>query len=158
MSKHRLAVLVLTAACHGATSASDGGATADSAAIRRDVAYLASDALEGRGTGTAGNDSAAAYVARRFRALGLRPVVRRDDPSCRAAGRLTEPRAAGDCAPEYLQRFQARAGFHAGPGASSLGTANVVALLPGRDPALRDEYVVLGAHHDHLGRSRVGAL
>jgi hypothetical protein len=31
-------------------------------------------------------------------------------------------------------------------------TANVVGLLPGTDPVLRDEAVVLGAHYDHLGR------
>jgi Zn-dependent M28 family amino/carboxypeptidase len=30
-------------------------------------------------------------------------------------------------------------------------TANVVAKLEGSDPALRDEYVVYTAHHDHLG-------
>jgi hypothetical protein len=30
-------------------------------------------------------------------------------------------------------------------------TANVVAILPGRDPALAGECVVVGAHHDHLG-------
>ncbi len=30
-------------------------------------------------------------------------------------------------------------------------TANVVALLEGRDPRLRDEYIVVGAHCDHLG-------
>jgi Zn-dependent M28 family amino/carboxypeptidase len=30
-------------------------------------------------------------------------------------------------------------------------SANVVAMLPGRDPALRKEYVVLSAHLDHLG-------
>ena len=30
---------------------------------------------------------------------------------------------------------------------------NVVAVLPGSDPALRDEYVVLSAHLDHLGVS-----
>jgi len=30
---------------------------------------------------------------------------------------------------------------------------NVVAVLPGADPALRDEYVVLSAHLDHLGVS-----
>ena len=28
---------------------------------------------------------------------------------------------------------------------------NVVALLPGADPVLRDEYVIVGAHYDHLG-------
>jgi hypothetical protein len=30
-------------------------------------------------------------------------------------------------------------------------TANVVGILPGRDPRLRDEAVVIGAHYDHLG-------
>ncbi len=29
--------------------------------------------------------------------------------------------------------------------------ANVVAILPGSDPALRDEFVVLSAHYDHVG-------
>jgi Zn-dependent M28 family amino/carboxypeptidase len=28
---------------------------------------------------------------------------------------------------------------------------NVVALLPGSDPVLKDEYVVLSAHLDHVG-------
>ncbi|MGI9180245.1 MAG: M20/M25/M40 family metallo-hydrolase [Longimicrobiaceae bacterium] len=31
---------------------------------------------------------------------------------------------------------------------------NVVAILPGRDPALRDEYVLLSAHMDHVGVGR----
>jgi hypothetical protein len=30
-------------------------------------------------------------------------------------------------------------------------TANVAGILPGRDPALAGECVVIGAHHDHLG-------
>jgi hypothetical protein len=29
-------------------------------------------------------------------------------------------------------------------------TPNVVAYLPGSDPVLKDEYVVIGSHHDHL--------
>ncbi|HVH08505.1 MAG TPA: M28 family peptidase [Gemmatimonadales bacterium] len=32
---------------------------------------------------------------------------------------------------------------------------NVIGIIPGRDPALRGEYVAIGAHNDHLGRSRV---
>lgn len=32
-----------------------------------------------------------------------------------------------------------------------LAVPNVVAWLPGSDPALRDEYLVIGAHLDHLG-------
>ena len=31
---------------------------------------------------------------------------------------------------------------------------NVVAVLPGRDPLLRDEYVVVSAHMDHVGEAR----
>ncbi len=33
----------------------------------------------------------------------------------------------------------------------SLKTANVVGVLPGRDPVLSKEHVVYSAHHDHLG-------
>ena len=32
-------------------------------------------------------------------------------------------------------------------------TANVLGVLPGSDPVLKDEWVVYTAHHDHLGRS-----
>lgn len=35
---------------------------------------------------------------------------------------------------------------------------NVAALLPGSDPELRDEYVIIGAHYDHLGLGGEGSL
>ena len=35
---------------------------------------------------------------------------------------------------------------------------NVVAVVPGSDPALRDEAVVVGAHMDHLGRNESGVF
>ena len=35
---------------------------------------------------------------------------------------------------------------------------NVVARLPGADPALAEETVVVGAHYDHLGRGTFGSL
>ncbi len=109
---------------------------ADSARVRADVAYLASDALEGRGTGTAGNDSAAAFAARRYASLGLRALT-----------------------PGYLQKFTARSAMsaHSG-GPTAMATQNVVAFAEGRDPALRGQTIVIGAHIDHLGRSTVGAL
>ena len=34
---------------------------------------------------------------------------------------------------------------------ANVASENVVALLPGTDPALKDEYVVISAHLDHLG-------
>jgi hypothetical protein len=35
---------------------------------------------------------------------------------------------------------------------------NVVGFIPGSDPALRDEVIVIGAHYDHLGYGEVGSL
>ena len=35
---------------------------------------------------------------------------------------------------------------------------NVVGILPGTDPRLREEAVVIGAHYDHLGRGGEGSL
>ena len=35
---------------------------------------------------------------------------------------------------------------------------NVVGILPGSDPRLKDEAIVLGAHYDHLGRGGEGSL
>ena len=37
-------------------------------------------------------------------------------------------------------------------------SANVAGLLPGSDPVLRDEFIVVGAHLDHLGRGGVSSL
>ena len=37
-------------------------------------------------------------------------------------------------------------------------TANVVGVLPGSDPSLAEQVVVVGAHHDHLGRGAYGSL
>ena len=138
--------LVLAGALTLATGCRAGSTTPapvapDSLRIRQDVEFLAADRLEGRGSGTAGNDTAAAHVARRFRALGLDSLGLRG----------------------YLQPFTVRAARsaggdpHAAP-AAPRPTQNVVALLRGTDPALRDEYVVVGAHLDHLGRSPEGAL
>jgi aminopeptidase YwaD len=35
---------------------------------------------------------------------------------------------------------------------------NVVGFIPGNDPQLRDEVIVIGAHYDHLGYGEVGSL
>jgi Zn-dependent M28 family amino/carboxypeptidase len=48
--------------------------TITAAELRRDVEFLASDALAGRSTLTSGYDSAAAYVARALKAMGVAPA------------------------------------------------------------------------------------
>lgn len=34
---------------------------------------------------------------------------------------------------------------------------NVIGYLPGNDPVLRDEYIIIGAHYDHLGYAETGS-
>jgi len=128
------AASLLLAACHTTSVAPSGASSPDSLSIRRDIEFLASPALAGRLTGAPGNDSAAAYLARRYAQLGLKSP-----------------------APGYLQKFVARPAAHAGQ-TVSLPSQNVFAVLPGRDPVLRNQYVVIGAHFDHLGTSTDGAL
>lgn len=130
-----LAAVILSAACAGAGRSSTTSRP-DTLRLRSDVEFLASDALGGRGTGTAGNDSAASFAARRYSALGLQSLT-----------------------PGYLQPFLARPSGHAASNdGGGLRTQNVVAFLPGSDPALRGQVIVIGAHIDHLGRSSIGAL
>jgi len=138
--------LILAAACRPAPSVIGAPARPDSALLAADVRYLASDALEGRGTGSAGNDSARAYISRRLRALGLTPLAAE---GCTGAA----------CAPGYEQPFVARPAAAARSALpAQIPTANVVAVIRGSDPSLRGQYVILGAHLDHLGRSTFGAL
>jgi aminopeptidase YwaD len=41
---------------------------------------------------------------------------------------------------------------------TEVAAANVIGILEGSDPTLRNEYIVLGAHYDHLGRGGEGSL
>ncbi len=111
--------------------------TEEAVTLLNDVRTLAGDELGGRLIGTPGADSAAAFLARKFRRAGLRP----------------SPQG-------WYQTFtvsrDAPAALHAGIG-GAVGK-NVIGVLPGRDPELRNEIVVVGAHYDHLGPGRFGAL
>lgn len=102
--------------------------TIDSEDIFAYIDLLASDALNGRNAGTAGNERAVELIAERFRRLGLKP--------------------AGDRG-TYLQAFYFRPRGTSGNRESSF---NVIAVLEGSDPRLREEAIVVGAHLDHVGR------
>lgn len=91
--------------------------------------------MMGREAGTPGNAKATAYLAAEAARLGLEP--------------------AGDSG-TYFQEIRATSSRFAG---GAPGTArNVIAILRGSDPVLRDEYVAIGAHNDHLGPPRGGPL
>ncbi len=121
----------------GAQRPATPAARAGAAQVLADVRFLASDALEGRLAGSAAADSAAAYLARRMRRLGLLP--------------------GGDSG-SYLQHWtigSTAATREAGD--AGLAAENVIGVLPGADARLRGQAVVVGAHFDHLGRGPYGS-
>ena len=102
-----------------------------------DIRFLSDDRLGGRLTGSPGADTAAAYLARRFEAVGLQP-------------------AAGGWFQTFTIARDAPVAQHAH--VAGLKGSNVIGLLPGRDPVLRNEAVIVGAHYDHLGLGGFGSL
>lgn len=117
--------VLLAAACQPAlTPTPESGPLAD-------VTVLSSAAFGGREAGTAGDDSAALFIARRYQALHLRPAFHR---VCATKS---------NCPESYYQFFRTADG----------DMQNVGAVIDGRDAGLREQFVVIGAHFDHLGYS-----
>jgi len=137
---HRYVAMLATSLLLAAVAftAQDTGSIA-AARVLEDVKYLAADEREGRGFGTPGLADAGAYVAEAFRAAGLEP----GGPD-------------GSWFQEFTVSADAPGLAHAGLSGGT--TRNVVAVLRGRDPALRGQVVVVGAHYDHLGRGGANAL
>jgi hypothetical protein len=142
-----LLIFFATAACGQSPAPSPGGtptasASLDTAAARASatilpedmyarISFLAADSLAGRDTPSSGLETAAAYLTAEHTRFGLEP--------------------AGENGTFY-QRFPFV------PRVVPVGMArqqsmppNIAAVLRGSDPVLRDEYVILSAHFDHVG-------
>ncbi len=118
-----------------------GHISADS--LRGNLSFLASDLLEGRATPSRGLDLAAEYVAAQFRRAGLEPAG--DDGYFQTA-------TLADVGPRGIQLAQAL-GVN---DPSSVKMRNVAGILRGSDPNLRNTYVILSSHYDHLGMAASG--
>ena len=97
--------------------------------MKADVEWLAAPEREGRGAGTRGLDTAGNYIAERFERIGLSPLT----PGARGSDR-------------YFQLFTMT-----GEIGAPLPARNVIAVLPGTNPALNGQALVISAHYDHLG-------
>jgi len=127
-------------------------AAVDAAAVRRDIAILAADSMEGRGTGTPGGERAARWLAAEFGRAGLRPAgdsgtFLQHLPLQRSPAFVPTGRSAPRAVPSW-------AAWDTLPPEQRLRTANVVGVLDGADPMRRDEVVLVTAHYDHIGIGR----
>lgn len=145
--------------------------------LRGNLSFIASDLLEGRATPSRGLNVAAEYIAAQFRRAGLEPAGDANEAGEKSffqsaewiigakngdfveaatkdgsmkmrlrvaqveqltqAGIITKTPPTGDQKEETL----------------SFKTSNVVGVLRGSDPMLKDSYVMVTAHYDHLGIS-----
>lgn len=112
--------------------------------IQRDVRFLSSDALEGRGVGTPGEQAAALWIVKSFEKSGLKPK--------------------GDSA--WFQTFSfvphGAIQVHGSGDSAKLGmqlvkehfTRNVIGYIDNGKP----HTVIIGAHYDHLGMGDENSL
>ena len=107
--------------------------------ITEDVTFLASDALEGRQTGTKGEKEAATYIENRFKQLGLQPKG----------------------TPGFLQTFSFKPKTNPHDevkfdvnGDGTITGNNVIGFLDNN----AENTIIIGAHFDHLGFGGEGSL
>ena len=92
------------------------------------VTYLASDELKGRQTPSPELDKAADYIAAEFKKDGVQPGNK----------------------DSYFQETEWTRGT-----ATGQKVRNVIGMIPGTDPVLSKQYVIVSAHYDHLGAKTV---
>lgn len=108
--------LIITLCANGQTSHPEFSVPADD--VRQTLFYLASDALQGRDSGSEGIGKAAVYIENIFKASGVRP---------------------------FFQTYKDTLTNFDKP------SFNIVGFIEGNDPALKKEWIILGAHYDHIG-------
>jgi hypothetical protein len=121
---------VVTPVCAQSGVAAATSAAISAADLRARLYLIADDSMRGRLAGSAGDSVVTAYIAREFTRLGLEPAGENGG---------------------YFQtvHFRARGG-----GEPAVPARNVIGILRGSDSALRNEYVVISAHNDHVGVAR----
>jgi Peptidase family M28 len=106
--------------------------------LRGHLSFVASDALEGRNTPSRGLDVAAEYIAAQFRRAGLEPAGE--------AGGYFQTTTWGEAVASAGSRRRQPTAEEA-----AQKVRNVAGLLRGSDAALKDTYVIVSAHYDHVG-------
>ena len=95
--------------------------------FKNHIGFLASDDLEGRASGTFGDEMAKDYIKKFFENASL--------PTKRTV--------------EIQEHYvPAERKWNLKPEDMTVKTYNIIATLPGNDPILKDEYVVIGGHYD----------
>jgi Peptidase family M28 len=145
-------------------------ATTTPADVRRILSALADDSMQGRASGTPGAQRAARYIGGEMKKIGLAPLgdsgffqrVPLSIDSVKPTRRVRDPndpsRVTVVPVDGPLRRvLRVRASFadlDSLPAWRRPPTVNVLGVIRGSDPALKNEYVLVDGHYDHLGIGR----
>ena len=99
--------------------------------VKQHIYTLSNDSMQGRKAGTDGIEKAAKYIESEFKRIGLKSF---NSESFRQEFRFINPRSSNS---------------------ELLTLSNVIGLLEGSE--MKNEYVIISAHYDHLGEKDIGA-
>ncbi|MCX5760978.1 MAG: M20/M25/M40 family metallo-hydrolase [Gemmatimonadetes bacterium] len=119
--------------------------------VKRLLYPLADDSMAGRLTGSPGEAAAARFIAAEMKRIGLKPLGDSGyfQRVAVVAMPLAQPSRRG--ATERLMLLKSLADLDTMPADRRRPSVNVVGVLEGSDPLLKDEVVLVDAHFDHIG-------
>lgn len=97
--------------------------------IEQNIKYLASSQLQGRNAGTRGDSLAQVFIVDLLKGIGINPI--HDD---------------------FYQPFTVK--MKANRGGDHISSKNIIGYIEGTDSILKKEFVIIGAHFDHVGIER----
>ena len=147
---HRLARALPLLACVASAVHAQHPPAADAARVARLLGALADDSMAGRDTGSRGGWAAARLIAGELARAGIGPAGDSGFFQRVPLARQTVTLADGRTASRLVLLTDSAARRDTAL-AARVSAANVVGVLRGADPALRQEAVVVTAHYDHLG-------
>ena len=106
--------------------------------IQKSMEYLASDELGGRATGSEGIEKAALFIENYFKKHGIKPYLKQKDSFSNGREFIT------GYSKTYRDTFML----------NDVVGYNIVGFVEGNDPELKNEFVILGGHYDHIGEGK----
>lgn len=134
-----------TAAPSAPPSATPAATTVAESEVRRLLGALAHDSMEGRATAAPGSARAARFIAAELERYGVQPA---GDSGFFQRVPVAMASRNGGRRLVLLPSLEARDTV---PPDARANAVNVVGIIPGADPAVRDEVVLIAAHYDHVG-------
>lgn len=129
---------------HAETPEERGLKTINRETAEAHIGFLACDELLGREAGTREGRLAGQYLIAQLRSLGIRPFYGTYTDAFEAS-KPKGPKARGtwQIHPDSIAALKQSGAVH-----QNLSLNNILGLIKGKNP---DEYVIIGAHYDHLG-------